>query len=208
MREYCLNINKIININNNNLELDHNIINKFKTYLGDIEDWRKVHNIVSGNFSQDDLLENLFDSVVGGSFLSIKERIYDAGSGGGFPAIPLAILFPKTKFYLVESSRKKCSFLRREKNILKLDNIVIENKRLESFSDLEFITTKAAFSPPNIGLLWEALAKHGKLALWATDKNRESFRAALGEKGAKLSESWEYYLPEGQRRCILLFTKT
>lgn len=189
------------------MDLDNSGINKLIEFLCDIKNWGRIHNIVSGNFSQEDLLENLFDSLVGGSFLFLKERVYDAGSGGGFPAIPLAILFPKTKFNLIESNRKKCSFLRREKNILKLDNITVENNRLESFSDLEFITTKAAFSPPNIGPLWQALAKEGKLALWATPKNRESFLKALSEKGAQLIESWEYALPEGQTRCILLFTK-
>jgi len=207
MRDYFLNLNKIIAGNSNKIDLNNNIINKLIKYVVCVEKWGRTHNIVSGKFSQEDILENIYDSVVGGIFLSVKEEVYDAGSGGGFPGVLLAVIFPKTKFYLIESNRKKCSFLRVVKNTLELDNIVIINDRLESFVDLSFITSKAAFSLLNVGLLWDALAQDGKLALWSTNKSGESFVSILSQKGAKLIKSFDYELPQGQKRCILLFTK-
>ena len=207
MRKYCLIFNKL-NTYNSKVVLSEDIVDRLMEYLSCVEEWNGTHNIVSNKISGRDLVENLFDSVIGGSFLSIKNTVYDVGSGGGFPSIPLAIIYPNSKFYLIESNRKKCSFLRYVKSKLKIENVAVENKRVENFSNINFITTKAAFSPANIGLLWKVLGQEGKLALWATKKNRESFVAALAEKGAKLRENWEYELLEGQERCVLVFSKS
>ena len=207
IRKYCLEINGLIAGNKKNIELNSDHVRSFLIYLDCIEKWNKTHNIVSCKFSTEDLYDNIVDCVIGGTLLSLKDHVYDVGSGGGFPAIILAIMFPEIKLSLVESSRKKCSFLRVVKNTLNLHNIEIKNQRVESLANLYFITTKAAFSPLNIGLLWEALAKEGQMAIWATLKNRENFISTLGKLGANLVGSWGYELPQGQKRCILLLSK-
>ena len=191
-----------------NLDLSDEVIEKFSRYLNCVEHWEKTHNIVSNKFSREELLENLFDSAVGGASLLFENHIYDAGSGGGFPGIVLGILYPEIRFILIESNRKKCSFLRLVKNILILDNVSIENKRIEEFEELSYVISKAAFSPSNINVLWEALAEKGKLALWATPKSKQSFESVLEKKSGILLNEFEYSLPKGQQRSILLFTKS
>lgn len=58
-------------------------------------------------------------------------RVVDIGSGAGFPAIPLAIVKPETQITLVESSRKKATFLRHIARLLDLTNIAIRPARAE-----------------------------------------------------------------------------
>lgn len=77
-------------------------------------------------------------------------RICDIGSGGGFPAIPLAIMKPEWDFTLCESIGKKCDFLNSLVQNLKLQNIKILNNRIENLNKeknykhkYNFITSRA-----------------------------------------------------------------
>lgn len=62
-----------------------------------------------------------------------KSIILDAGTGGGFPGIPLSIIFPKTKFYLLDSIKKKILKIKQIKKILNLKNIILINNRIENY---------------------------------------------------------------------------
>lgn len=59
-------------------------------------------------------------------------KVMDVGTGGGFPGIPLAILFPEARFWLVDSIGKKITVVREVARALGLDNIVALNARAES----------------------------------------------------------------------------
>lgn len=60
-------------------------------------------------------------------------EIFDIGSGGGIPAIILAIYLPQNNFTLVESNEKKSTFLVHVSSLLKLDNVRVLNSRVEDF---------------------------------------------------------------------------
>ncbi len=60
-----------------------------------------------------------------------NKEVLDLGSGAGFPGIPLAIYNPDASFTLVEPLEKRAIFLKKVKDILKLDNVVVLNKRME-----------------------------------------------------------------------------
>lgn len=199
-------LEKKLAIYGKNKELNIDYV-KISDYLKCVENWGKTHNINSSNMTAEELIDNINDSVIGGCFLSLSERVCDAGSGGGLPGIPLAIVYPKNTFYLVESNRKKCSFLRMVKIKLNLPNIIIQNSRIEQLEKVDFIVSKAAFSPQNIDILVHALSDRGKLALWATQKNYESFKEILEKLGLSLEHKFDYDLPHGKKRCVLLFTK-
>jgi 16S rRNA (guanine527-N7)-methyltransferase len=74
-------------------------------------------------------------------------RILDAGTGGGFPGIPLAILFPEAHFHLVDSTAKKLAVVKDIAAETGLKNITTEHSRLEDHSELyDFVISRAVAS--------------------------------------------------------------
>ena len=63
-----------------------------------------------------------------------KEIVLDVGSGGGFPGIPLAIIFPNTHFILIDSISKKTNMIKKFKAELSLKNIKVINDRIENLN--------------------------------------------------------------------------
>lgn len=78
-----------------------------------------------------------------------KTNVMDVGCGGGFPGIPLAILFPGTNFYLVDSIGKKIKVVNEVAEALGLKNIKAEHKRAEEVNQkFEFVVSRAVTEFP------------------------------------------------------------
>ncbi len=73
-----------------------------------------------------------------------KSHILDVGTGGGFPGIPLAILFPETQFYLVDAIAKKIKVVRAVVDALGLKNVKVAQIRAEKVKgEFDFIVSRA-----------------------------------------------------------------
>lgn len=70
----------------------------------------------------------------------LKGNIADVGSGGGFPGMILAIMYPKLKFTLIDSIAKKCKFLEDSAKELGLDNVEVITSRSEDIKNRKFQT--------------------------------------------------------------------
>jgi 16S rRNA (guanine527-N7)-methyltransferase len=78
-----------------------------------------------------------------------KTHIMDVGCGGGFPGIPLAIMFPECNFYLVDSIGKKIKVVNEVASALRLKNVRAEHKRAEEVKEkFEFIISRAVTEFP------------------------------------------------------------
>ncbi len=76
-------------------------------------------------------------------------KVMDVGTGGGFPGIPLAILFPETNFYLIDSIGKKIKVVNEVASALKLDNVKAEQVRVQQVKDkFDFIVSRAVTAFP------------------------------------------------------------
>ena len=77
-------------------------------------------------------------------------KILDVGTGGGFPGIPLAIIFPNVEFLLVDSIAKKIKVVEDISSSIKLKNVQILNSRVERVNELfDFIVSRAVTNMPD-----------------------------------------------------------
>jgi 16S rRNA (guanine(527)-N(7))-methyltransferase RsmG len=186
-----------------------------ESYVNYIEEWLQTHNVVSRKNTTIDIWENVYDSLVvceaknGDVFENfyLQKNIVDAGAGGGFPGVPLAVVFSDKNFTLVDISRKKCSFLRYVKAKLSINNIAVVEGEINGFESVDFIITKAAFSPPNIGILADCLATNGQLLIWASRNTCAEFEAELSKHATHFKAEHNYNLAQHAQRSLLLFAK-
>ena len=78
-----------------------------------------------------------------------QTRILDVGTGGGFPGIPLAILYPESRFMLMDSIGKKINAVQSICSVLKLVNVKTSNTRIENyFEEYDFVVARAVTNLP------------------------------------------------------------
>ena len=111
------------------------------------------HNIFIRANKEEVLNKDILDCLPLVEKIKTKEKILDLGSGGGFPGIVLAILRPESEIHLLEKSQKKCYFLNKTKDTLKLKNISVLKTTISQKNALEkysVITARAFSSIKNI----------------------------------------------------------
>ena len=108
--------------------------------------WNSKINLISrkdiNSFYEHHVLHSLGISKI--ILFKDNSRILDVGTGGGFPGIPLAILFPKVQFYLIDSIGKKINVVNSVKYDLGLTNINASQIRAEDFKEkVDFVVSRA-----------------------------------------------------------------
>lgn len=107
-------------------------LSKLVAYLTLLHKWNARFNLSGVSDMQAMVSRHLLDSLALNPYLE-GELILDVGSGAGLPGIPLAILNPDKHFVLIDSNGKKTRFLFQAKIELGLDNISVENCRVEHY---------------------------------------------------------------------------
>lgn len=155
--------------------------------LGELyREWNDKINVVSRK-DIDQLYErHVLHSLAIAKVVQFKPgaSILDVGCGGGFPGIPLAILFPDTHFHLVDSIGKKITVVRNVAEALGLENVKAEQKRAEEVKQkYDFVITRA-------------VARLQKLHSWVNNKIKPDsmhslYNGLLALKGGDLEEELE-----------------
>lgn len=119
---------------------------QFAALLPLYEDWNAKINVISrkdmDNFYEHHVLHSLAIAKVQ-PFKTMSD-ILDVGTGGGFPGIPLAIMFPHANFYLIDSIGKKIKVVQNVAESLQLKNVRAEQIRAEQVEgDYDFIVSRA-----------------------------------------------------------------
>jgi len=108
--------------------------------------WNSQINVISRK-DIDELYErHILHSLGIAKFCTFKpgEKVLDVGTGGGFPGIPLAILFPETQFHLVDSIGKKIKVVNEVAAALGLKNVKGSHSRAEQITDkYNFVVSRA-----------------------------------------------------------------
>ena len=119
------------------LNLSSANIADLELFLQEMGRWNQVHNLTAIEGEKNSVRLHLIDSItvlpLMRQFLDLKTpNIADLGSGGGLPAIPIAILQPEWHVTLIEAIRKKTAFLQHVRGKLGLKNIQVLSERVEA----------------------------------------------------------------------------
>ena len=115
------------------IELNEQQMAQFDIYKNELLQWNAKTNLISENSSQEIITRHFLDSLTALQFIGKPNaRIIDVGCGAGFPGLPLKIALPTLKLYLLETNRKKVSFLKHIIRLLNLSAAFVLHDRVEN----------------------------------------------------------------------------
>lgn len=106
---------------------------KFAQHLDLIAKWNRVHNLTAVRETDQMVVLHLLDSLAVLPHVAQAKSVLDVGTGPGLPGIPVAIARPDLAVTLLDSSHKKCTFLRQAKTELALANVEVVCERVEAW---------------------------------------------------------------------------
>ncbi|MDB9724081.1 16S rRNA (guanine(527)-N(7))-methyltransferase RsmG [Polaribacter sp.] len=168
--------------------LSENQIQQFEKLQGLYQDWNLKINVVSRKDIDELYLRHVLHSLAIAKVVQFKPgaKILDVGTGGGFPGIPLAILFSETQFHLVDSIGKKIKVVNEVVAGLGLENVKTTNGRAEELKDTyDFIVSRAVAQMETF-VRWTK----GRIS---KKQNHDLKNGILYLKGGDLSEELKLY---------------
>jgi 16S rRNA (guanine527-N7)-methyltransferase len=169
-------------------DLTENQINQFEALEDLYKDWNAKINVVSRKDIDELYLRHVLHSLGIGKVIQFADNssILDVGTGGGFPGVPLAILFPNCKFHLVDSINKKLKVINAVCEAIELTNVKTTHSRVEAIDEtFDFIVSRAVTAMPEF-TKWVK----GKIA---KKQQNELKNGILYLKGGDLTEELKQY---------------
>lgn len=177
---------------------------RIATYKRELLLWNEKVNLI-GPEARANLDEHIDEAIAAARILAPEGEVLDFGSGGGLPAIPMAILAPAARFHLVEVDQKKWSFLKHVVRECGLNAVVVGDRLQRALTrlppDLRFslVTSRAVGRPEEwVPTLKAHLADGARIALFQGSPDAPAI-AGFDDSGA-------HKLPRGDANYLVTLT--
>jgi 16S rRNA (guanine527-N7)-methyltransferase len=199
------------------ITLTSQVVESYLFYIGELKKWNRRINLTSLTTDRDIAVKHFLDSLTITPFLQGAARVLDIGTGAGFPGLPLKIFAPSIEILLLESSQKKCSFLRHIVRGLTLAGVEIvhgraeDKKMIERYSSsFDLVLSRALADLPTSLQLARPYTKRGGRIVGMRGRQGEQERDETDWKafGLQLIEMRRLTLPfVEEQRVLLLFQR-
>lgn len=201
------------------IELSEEQLKKFQAYYETLAEWNEKMNLTAITEEDGVYLKHFYDSLSASFYydFSAPISVVDVGAGAGFPSIPLKIVYPHIKVTIVDSLKKRITFLEHLREKLALDGVSFYHDRAETFGkkaefreQFDVAIARAVARMPVLAELCLPLAKVGGhfLAMKGADVGEElkEGEKAIRILGGKIENTFSFQLPleESMRNIIVI----
>lgn len=206
-----------------NITLDENQLQQFEQYYETLIEWNEKINLTAITEKSEVYLKHFYDSLtIVKQFpfsLQSKISVCDVGAGAGFPSIPLKIAFPQLNVTIVDSLKKRITFLEELATVLKLENVHFYHDRAETFGQnplhrekYDLVTARAVAKMSVLSELCLPLVRKGGYFIALKGANGkeelEEGKKAISTLGGKIKNTELFNLPvENSERTIIQIEK-
>jgi 16S rRNA (guanine527-N7)-methyltransferase len=197
-------------INQTDLNITTEQIDKLVAYVELLEKWNKAYNLTSVRDPNQMVIKHIMDSVVVSPHLQtvsdVNTKYIDVGTGPGLPGVPLSIINPDKQFTLLDSLGKRIRFITQVKHELKLENVAPLQSRVEDHQGQYAGVISRAFASISDMVNWShhLLAPQGKFFALKGQIDQEEIEAL--PNFVKVEQTHSLHVPEltGERHLVLL----
>ncbi|KGP73218.1 16S rRNA (guanine(527)-N(7))-methyltransferase RsmG [Pontibacillus yanchengensis] len=203
------------------IELSEEQVDQFNTYFQTLVEWNEKINLTAITDEEDVYLKHFYDSLSAAFYMDFNQplQICDVGAGAGFPSIPLKIVFPELKVTIVDSLKKRITFLNHLATQLGLSDVAFYHDRAENFGknakfreQFDVVTARAVARMSVLSELCLPLTKVGGtfLVMKGSQFDEEMKDADFAVKllGGEVNTFHTFYLPkEDSERSIAIIDK-
>ena len=190
---------------------------KFEKFKDLLLDYNNKFNLTAITDENGIYIKHFLDSLMGESLLPVGSEVIEIGSGGGFPSIPLKIIREDLRFTLVESTGKKCEYLKAVVDKLEFDCVKVINARAEELGKDKNYREKYDFAVARAVARMNSLVEYclpfvkvgGKFIAYKGDCDDELKQAerAIEVLGGKIEAVEKYLLPDDGKRTLAVIKK-
>lgn len=190
-------------------------VNSFFVYLAELKKWNRKINLTAITDERDTVIKHVLDSLsyIKGFAPRPGLKLLDMGSGAGFPAIPIKLIESDIEVTLVESVKKKASFLRHVARTLKLIGMDVQDKRIDELPDsyrgVYDVVTARAFADMDPALAaGRPFLKPGGLLVLSRGPEETIEQKVLSRLGFSVEQKLLLTLPHSDyKRAIWVFKR-
>ncbi|WP_188207419.1 16S rRNA (guanine(527)-N(7))-methyltransferase RsmG [Alkalibacillus aidingensis] len=203
------------------IELTDEQVNQFNVYYETLVEWNQKMNLTAITDREEVYLKHFFDSITAAFYYDFTKplSICDVGAGAGFPSIPLKIVFPHLKVTIVDSLKKRMTFLNHLADQLGLSDVAFYHDRAETFAQnkkfresFDLVTARAVARTSVLSELCLPLVKVGGSFVMMKGANfseeMEKGNLSIKTMGGEWDKVHQLFLPvENSERNIAIVQK-